>query len=334
MRGRTMRIVFLLAGFALFFVNGLFATGTKEAPKKEIVVAVCQANLESAFPQAERIGAINRAKELGYTVLNLVAEGDASKQASQIENAISKKVAAVVCWPVDTKAIVASVNACKEAGIPYIALSRMPADLTNITAAAVVDNFGAATIMTAAINDYKTKMGWSTIKVIELVGDLGDQNAKERTQGYQAEAKRLGFTTVAQVPTEWNAQKANEGLVAALNANPDAQAVYIPSDYLWPATQSALKSVGKLFSNKNEPAKHIFAVAMDGDPNGLQALRDGYLDINVNQDPIMLGQLAMDLARKGIEKQSIPNTMVPVENVPITVANADTPTFWGNVFKK
>ena len=113
MRGRTMRIVFLLAGFALFFVNGLFATGTKEAPKKEIVVAVCQANLESAFPQAERIGAINRAKELGYTVLNLVAEGDASKQASQIENAISKKVAAVVCWPVDTKAIVASVNACK-----------------------------------------------------------------------------------------------------------------------------------------------------------------------------------------------------------------------------
>jgi ABC-type sugar transport system substrate-binding protein len=333
MKSKIAKALVLLA-VLLFTAGVVFAAGTKETTKKEVVVALCQANLESAFPQAERMGAIEKAKEYGYTVLNLVADGDAQKQASQIEDAISKKVAAVICWPVDTKAIVASVSACKEAKIPYIALSRMPGDLSKITAAAVVDNFGAATMMTASINEYKTKKGWSSIKVIELVGDLADQNAKERTQGYQDEAKRLGFNTVSQIPTEWNPQKAFDGLVAALRANPSAQAIYIPSDFLWPAVQSALKTAGMLYSNKDNPAKHIYAVAMDGDPNGLQALRDGYLDFNLNQDPIMLGKLAVELAQKAITKQKIPNTMVPVENVPITVANADNPGYWGNVFKK
>lgn len=312
----------------------VFAGGAQEEGKKEITVAVAQANLESPFPQAERMGALQKAEEYGYKVLNLIAEGDAQKQASQIEDAISKGVAAVTCWPVDTDAIVAAVDACADAGIPYIALSRMPADLSKITAAAVVDNYGAATMMCESINEYRTDQGWNTIRVIELVGDLGDQNAVERTEGYTAEAKRLGFETIAQVPTEWNPEKAYDGLVAALRANPDVQAIYIPSDFLWPAVQSAMETTNMLFSKFENADKHIYTVAMDGDPNGLQAIREGYLDFNLNQDPIMLGELAMELCHNAITGKEIKEIMVPVENVPITNENVDNPKFWGNVFAK
>jgi ABC-type sugar transport system substrate-binding protein len=203
----------------------------------KLTIGVSQANVEGTFPQAEGLGAKQKAEELGYDVLSLIAQDDPQKQNSQIEDAISKKVAAVTCWPSDTDAIVAAVDALKAAGIPYIALSRMPADLTNVTAAAVVDNFGAATMMCEALNNYKESKGFETLKVIELVGGLGDQNAVERTDGYKAEAERLGFTTLTSIPTEWDADKAYEGLVTALKANPDVQAIYIPSDFLWPAVQ-------------------------------------------------------------------------------------------------
>jgi ribose transport system permease protein len=73
---------------------------------------------------------------------------------------------------------------------------------------------------------------------------------------------------------------------------------------------------------------------MDGDPNGLQAIRDGYLDFNVNQDPIMLGKLAIELCDKAIKGEAIEEKMVPVENVPITIDNVDNPDYWGNIFGK
>lgn len=311
---------------------GAFAEGTTESTPETPVIAFGQANLEGPFPQAQLMGAQRRAEEYGYEFLHYVAENDAQRQLTQMEDALATGVDIVAVWPVDTEAIVSAVEACNEADVPYVALSRMPADLSGITAAAVVDNFGAASMMTDAINRYRIEQNWDTIKVIEVVGDLGDQNAIERTDGFQAEAERLNITTIARVPTEWNPEKAYDGLVAALRANPDVQAIYIPSDFLWPAVKSALETAEMLYSNETDPDRHIFTVAMDGAPEGLDAIRDGYLDFNVNQDPIMLGELVIDLARQIINGDEIIQIMVPVENVPITRENVDDPSLWGNVF--
>lgn len=323
-------LVVLLA--VLLVGSMLFAAGDKEKVEAKPRIALSQANLESPFPQGQRMGAFQRAEELGYEILHYVAENDATRQLAQIEDALSSKAQAVIVWPVDSEGIVAAVDAASKVNVPYIALSRMPADLSRISAAAVVDNFGAASMMVHAINEHRKSKGWSTINVIELVGDLGDQNAIERTEGYQSEASRYGFTTVARVPTEWDPEKAYDGLVAALRANPNAQAIYVPSDFLWPAVQSALETAGMLHSAFTDPDKHVFVAAMDGAPDGLEGIRQGYLDFNLNQDPIMLGQLVVDLAHKLIMGEDLPELMVPVENVPVTIENVDNPTYWGNIF--
>jgi ABC-type sugar transport system substrate-binding protein len=121
-------------------------------------------------------------------------------------------------------------------------------------------------------------------KAILLIGDLGDINAIGRRDGFEAAVKGHEdvIEVVARVPTEWNQEKAQAGVVNALQAHPDLSFIFTSSDFLFPSIVSALKTAGK-YKQIGEPG-HVILGGFDGDPTAYQMLVDRYLDATGVQD--------------------------------------------------
>jgi inositol transport system substrate-binding protein len=117
-----------------------------------------------------------------------------------------------------------------------------------------------------------------------LIGDLGDINAIGRRDGFDAAVREAAavMDVVARVPTEWNQEKAQAGVVNALQANPDVSFIFTSSDFLLPSIVSALKSTGK-YRKIGEPG-HIILGGFDGDATAYDLLTSGYLDATGVQD--------------------------------------------------
>ena len=206
------------------------------------------------------------AAERGDTVIFVSADQDAQKQASQIQDLVqSKHVNALIVIAQNNQQIAASIALANTAGVPFIAIDRAVTGsgtvTFQVTGDPVADGKVAAKEVLAA---------GGTPVIIQLVGALTDQNAVGRRDGFTAGITAGGKTVSAEVPTDWDPAKALDGTANALQANPNINTIFIPSDYLLPSVQSALDAAGRL-KPVGDP-KHVFLVTIDGDPNGCKAI--------------------------------------------------------------
>lgn len=298
----------------------------------KIKIGVSMGELTSEFCEGLRDGAIEKITELGGEAVMLGADGDATKQATQIEDLIAQGCKAIVVFATDTDAIMASGKASKDAGVIFAEFSRISPDLTNIDLAVGFDNKDQAYQCGEAIVSQAKALGYGTIKCIELVGSLTDQNAIERQDYFEEYAKANKIEIVGKVLTDWNADQAYTGLKDAITAaGKDFNAIYCPSDFLFGASESALTENGMYKTVKE--AGHIILVGIDGGPNAMTYIRSGYADMTCNTDVMLLGRetvkLVFDMMKTG-KKYTEPVMIAPF---PITQKNVDDPALWGNVYK-
>jgi ABC-type sugar transport system substrate-binding protein len=216
-------------------------------------------------------------------MIQAIADGDANRQIEQVKNFITRKVDGIVLVPKDAKACIPIIKAANTAGIPIVLFNRPPDRSDAKSVAVVADNF-ALTRETVAYMIAEAKKAGQKHKAMILIGDLGDINAIGRRDGFEAAAKEAPdvIDVVARVPTEWNQEKAQAGVVNALQANPDISFIFTSSDFLFPSIVSALRSAGK-YKKIGEPG-HVVLGGFDGDVTAYQMLVDGYLDATGVQD--------------------------------------------------
>jgi len=299
----------------------------------KIVIGISMPSLQSTFFEGEKSMAEQTAKNAGVEYISVVADGDATKQKSQIEDLISKNVDAIICVPQDTQAIVSSIADCKKAGIPFIAMGRMPADMTDVALAITCDNYICAEVCANAIAEAAGKLGYEKIKAIELVGDLKDQNAVERDEGFKKYAAEKNIEIVAEVATEWDADKCFARLTDTLQSVDDFNAIYVPSDFLLPTIMSVLKTNNRWVPMGEEG--HVIIASIDGDPSAMEFITSGYVYATANTDAFDFGRLAMEGAIE-IAKGNMPDEVsqpVPVKGLTKEVIEAAGDTIWGNVYK-
>jgi len=222
-------------------------------------------------------------KNRGHTMLEAVADQDANRQIEQVKNFITRKVDGIIMVPKDAKTCLPAIKAANAANIPIVLFNR-PADKSDARSVAVVaDNF-SLTRDTVAYLVSEARKGGKKLKAAVLLGDLGDLNAIGRRDGFEAAIKGNEdiIEVVARIPTEWNQEKAQAGVVNALQANPDIGFIFTSSDFLFPSIVSALKSAGK-YHKAGEPG-HVILGGFDGDATAWQMLQDGYLDATGVQD--------------------------------------------------
>ncbi len=210
-----------------------------------------------------------------------VSDSDPSQQAANIEDLISQNVDIIVARPHDAAAIGASITAAKKAGIKFITFDRKSSG-AQPDAHVGADSFNQAVSTAEAFAKLLKEKGIKG-KAIELVGDLRDMNAVQRSDGWKKVEKEQGqWKTLVQVPTEWNAEKFMTGTANALKAYPEANVMFVASDFCFDAVATALKNAGRL-APVGDP-KHMYIAAQDLNPQGFKGMSEGYIDVATSYD--------------------------------------------------
>lgn len=215
--------------------------------------------------------------------LEAVANGDANRQFEQVNNFIARGVDGIVIAPKDGHTIIPIIKAANRANIPIVIYNRLPAENPGDYTTVVADNFEITRNTVRHLCALAQASG-TPQKAMILIGDLGDINAVKRREGFNAAIAEYPelVELVAEVPTEWNQEKALAGVTNALQAHPAINFIFSSSDFLFPSVVSALKNADKYYPIGHK--QHVLLGGFDGDATAYRMLVSDYLDADGVQD--------------------------------------------------
>lgn len=287
------------------------------AAQDDIVIGV---SLDRLFlgREAEMVGVRDAAAELGVTLLESVADDDAQEQNAQIQSFISQGVDAIMIVAVDQAAIETAIEDAAAAGIPVVTFDRELPGVADIAYHSGLDSYSDGLLCgeyIASQND-----GSEPRVVLELLGALNDQNAIDRSAGFNDGLEGQDNLTIIQAPTEWNAETALAAVENAFQSNPDIWAIFIPSDFMMDSIKTGLQSADR-FALYGEEG-HVHTCAIDGAPPGYEATAEGWNDAVVALNLAALGRGALKAAVNlvngetlEVTKEGFPGTLYTHENI-------------------
>jgi ABC-type sugar transport system substrate-binding protein len=297
-------------------------------------------------------GMITGAKNKGWEIVTNNANFDASAQANQIDDFIASGVNAIVTVPVDSQAICASVKKATDAGVLFFTIDRAPIGC-EIVMTVQSDNYLAGKQSAEAMVKLLTeKYGEAKGTVLELQGDLGQNVAQLRGGGFNDVMKEYPNIRVISKPTEWKADKFSQATLDVVAAEA-VDGIYMHSDCVGTVVvNAALEQLGKKVKAGEEG--HIFLVGVDGCPDALQSIRDGYSDQASSQPLPDFGVVLADymetvfndgqIEEGVVEKEGAPwspasvvksdtGFMLNLATTSVDPSNVDDPALWGNQVK-
>jgi ribose transport system substrate-binding protein len=308
------------------------AAGEKVAfsGNSDVTLAVVMPALDNDGWRAIYIGVLSKVIELGVDMITLDARDSVEKQIAIIEDLITQQVDAIIFVPVDSAALSTAVQRANEAGIPVVTMDRST-EGGEVVALVESNNveIGAKGAELMAEVAAKQGVALEDLVVLELLGDLATSAGKERHEGFSTKAKELGLNVVAELPTNWNAEKANAAILDAFQAHPDINAIYIASGCaLFSGVDPAMESLGK-WVPAGEPG-HIIFISTDGCPAPLEAIRAGKVDADSAQQLVTMGQIAVETAVNAVNGKMPENPIIRLGPDPITPDNVDDMFHWAN----
>ncbi|MDI3298763.1 MAG: D-ribose ABC transporter substrate-binding protein [Bacillota bacterium] len=251
-----------------------------------------------------RDGAQKEADAKGAHLVVYDAQNDLAKQTSQIEDAITKKVDAIIVNPVDSSGIVPAVEEADKAGIPVIAVDRGVSG-GKLAAFIASDNVEAGKLASEAL--FKALGGRG--KVALLMGVPGASATNDRTRGFdQALGQYGGIQVVARQTANFDRAQGLSVMENILQAHPDLNGLFAENDEMALGAIQALKAAGK--NGK------ILVTSIDGTADGVAAVKAGDLLVTVAQQPSWMGSKAVEYAVDLKEGQNVPSGFTPA---PLTV---------------
>lgn len=244
-------------------------------------------------------GAEAKAAELGVTLKSYAGkiDGDHESQVAAIEACIADGAKGILITASDTKAIVDSVKAARDAGLLVIALDTPldPIDAADATFA--TDNFQAGLLIgewaKATMGD---AAGSAKIAMLDLaisqpsVDVLRDQGFLQGFGVDLGDANKWGDETDPRVigheVTAGNEEGGLKAMEALLTKDPEINVVYTINEPSAAGAYEALKAVGR--------EKDVLIVSVDGGCPGVANVKDGIIGATSQQYPLLM-------ASKGIE---------------------------------
>ncbi len=304
------------------------AAGDAEAEAtSDIVIGISMDAIESQMWTENQASMHATLEEMGVEYIEVIADGDAQKQNQQIESLIASGVDAIIIAPKDSTTIVSAIQKCNEAGIPVVMNNRAAGEGAEVACTVASDN-KAMVIREMEYIAEKAREEGTTYKVLEFIGNLTDQNAVYRHEGFVevVEANPDIFTEVVEVPTEWKAENADALGQAALQANPDINMIFSASDVFIPTIKSMLQSFDMWHKVGEEG--HVTYATFDGAADAVNEIKEGYIDIVSVQDATMQGRLCVENAVALANGETVePNAFDP--GFEVTVDNVEEVGFAG-----
>lgn len=289
-----------------------FATIAHAGEAKKIVYSI--PGLSAPIWTAASEGFKAKAAEYGWSAEILDPNDNLETQISQIENALTKGVDAVVITPIDGDAVSTLMAQCKKEGVPVIAIDRQVKGEALATVEA--DNL----LVGRQLGEmYLKTLGDAQGKVLIVGGPLSSSATVNRTEGFKAAIKgKANVTIVAESSTEMDSEVVLAAVTNYLQANPDINCVMSCTDYILPAVMTALDENKKLFP-VGKPG-HVNVYSVDGDGYGLGQVVKGNIDATYGLDPFGWAASAVEALKTNFDGGSVNKNILIAGNI-VTAEN-------------
>jgi ribose transport system substrate-binding protein len=282
-------------------------------------------------------------KDVGYEVVSLDGQNQSNTQLNQIDDVINLKPAAVILAAVDFDAAKTGIEKMRAAGIPVMIFDRQivstPSDFTSVAGTVEIGYVAAD----EAARLLKEKYGSVKGKVLQILGDPGDPYTLDIQKGFEEKmAAYPDVTIITQAAMQWAADAAGSIANDRLLTDPDIDLIFNHAAHLSVAVAAVLEAAGK------KPGE-IMMMSSNGAPVGLDLIRKGWLQVEVEQPMFAQAAALAMFADKVVNKEEIkagdydvtglpsvlaieawgPNIKIP--GAAITKDNVDDPKFWGNM---
>lgn len=298
--------ILALLGYLSLLWSGCGPSDTKtDSSKKQLTVGAAFETLQTEYWVAGFDAIKAELEKRDIRVLEAISDSDSNRQLEQIKSFVTRNVDAIIMVPKDANTSIPAVRAANDADIPIVLFNRIAEPGSARFVGVQADNFELAKETVAFMVEEARKTNRKH-KALIVMGDLSDLNAIGRRDGFDAaiQGNEDVVEVVARVPSEWNQEKAQSGVVNALQANPDISFIFTSSDFLFPSIVSALRAVNKY--HKIGEDGHVILGGFDGDATAWQMMRDGYLDATGVQDVYFEAEASVQAVMDLLEGKEVP----------------------------
>ena len=254
-------------------------------------------NLVNPFWVSTKEGALAAAKDYGVNVevLAPLKADNNEEQIQEVEQAIAKKVDAIVIAPADSSGIVPAIKGVNEANIPVINFNtKIKGDEAKYESFIVAENYSVAKKVCTKLAEMMNQEG----ELILLTGVTASQSTIDLTKGaHDALAEYPGIKIVAEQTANFARADAMTVTQNLLQANPNVKAIYAENDEMALGAYEAVAQAGK--------TGQIMIAGTDGNADAIAAVKDGKLALTCNKDPYMQGYKAVEAAVKFLKGEQI-----------------------------
>ena len=297
----------LLAASIMMLMASIGGAWGKDAHK----IGFIYPTLNNPFFVDQSKGADKAAAEKNATMIHLSGDNQVAKQVQQMEDLIAQGVDAIVVQAVDTAGIVSAVKEANAAGIPVFTTGERIQGADVVTAI-FFDNIESGELGGRWISD-NLEGG----NVLELVGILGTETARQKSEGFQKGLKEgkngAKFNLVASQPAEYDRTKAVQVTENVLQAN-DIAVIYAANDEMALGAARAVEEAG--LTGK------VAIIGNDGTSDAIDAVKKGTMAATIATPGYLQGFIAVETALHHLGDGKVP-AVIPEQSTPITKENVE-----------
>lgn len=229
----------------LTFILGSFSACTNKqqqgATQGSKKIGMVISTLNNPFFVTMKEGAEKKAKELGYEVIVLDSQNDASKERSNVEDLVQQGIAVLVINPTDSDAVANSISVAKDKNIPVITVDRA-ANGVDVACHIASDNVAGGKLA----GEFILETLGGKAKIVELQGIPGASATRDRGKGFhEAVDGKEGVKVVASQAADFDRQKGLNVMENIIQATPDFDAVFAHNDEMALGAVKALTAANK-----------------------------------------------------------------------------------------
>ena len=270
--------------------DGQIINSQGESEKKG-TIGVSVLTLGNPFFNVIAEGVKEEAAKHGYDVVVVDGDRDVQKQANQIDDFLTKGVAAIILNPCDRQSIGPAIEKANRAGVPVFTCDlKCVAEGAEVVSHVGSDNLQGGKLAGEAMIEALGEQGGKV-----LVVHFPQANSCQlRVQGFEevigAYNQGLSAGLIEVVAQLDGGGVRDEGFKVTedtLQAHPDLRGIFAINDPSGLGARAALEKAGK--------QDQVVIVAFDGQPEGKQAIKDGKIFADPIQFPGLIGKKTVEL---------------------------------------
>jgi ribose transport system substrate-binding protein len=290
-------------------------TGANTGGKK-LTIAFLRPGPDPYYQDGQR-AVVMAGQQQGITVQTYFSNNSQSQELANVQDAISKHVDGIEMYAVSLSAESADIAAANAAHIPIFLLYGYSKDLLPKVA-----GFEQVNLI-----DYGKQVGsWlsqhlNNGKVAIITGLLGRGDAEAYAQGFKdGLSTNNNLSVVAQLPGDWNRQKAQNATQDLITAHPDLKGLYVENEDMAIGAILALQRAGKL--------SQVMVVSSNGAPYGLDAISKGEIQASSTCSPALEAVMGMRILQGVIAHKADPGHLYYSLTKFVTKANVSDANPW------